>query len=169
MLQNGAEKVYAVDVGSNQLHEKLKNDSRVVNLEKTNARNITKEIVPEDIDFISCDVSFISLKIMLPVIYSLLKNEGEALCLIKPQFEAGKQNIGKNGVVKDKAVHREVVKSIYDFSLSLGFKIKALSFSPIKGPEGNIEYLIYLKKTENNESVSIDIKNVVENSQKELK
>ena len=169
MLQNGAEKVYAVDVGSNQLHEKLKNDSRVVNLEKTNARNITKEIVPEDIDFISCDVSFISLKIMLPVIYSLLKNEGEALCLIKPQFEAGKQNIGKNGVVKDKAVHREVVKSIYDFSLSLGFKIKALSFSPIKGPEGNIEYLIYLKKTENNESVSIDIKNVVENSHKELK
>ena len=168
MLQNGAKKVYAVDVGTNQLHEKLKVDSRVVNLEKTNARNITKEIVPEDVEFISCDVSFISLKMILPVIYNILAAEGEALCLIKPQFEAGKQNIGKNGVVKDKAVHREVVKGIYDFALSLNFKVLSLSYSPIKGPEGNIEYLIYLKKTESNISGNVDIKKVVESSHKEL-
>ncbi len=168
MLQNGAKKVYAVDVGTNQLHEKLKSDSRVVNLEKTNARNITKEIVPDDISFISCDVSFISLKIILPVIKDLLSEGAEAMCLIKPQFEAGKQNIGKNGVVKDKSVHRSVLKDIYDFALSLGLSVLNLSYSPIKGPEGNIEYLIYLKKNNSLIVSDINIKDIVEKSHNEL-
>ncbi|MBE6730232.1 MAG: TlyA family RNA methyltransferase [Ruminococcaceae bacterium] len=168
MLQNGAKKVYAVDVGTNQLHEKLKSDARVVNLEKTNARNITKEAVPEGIDFISCDVSFISLKIILPVIKELLSGYSEAMCLIKPQFEAGKQNIGKNGVVKDKSVHCSVLKDICDFALSLGLSISGLSYSPIKGPEGNIEYLIYLKKNDILTVSDINIKDIVEKSHKEL-
>ena len=146
MLQNGAVKVYAVDVGYGQLAWKLRCDERVVNLERTNIRYITKEQVADLIDFASVDVSFISLKLVLPVIKDFLSENGEMVCLIKPQFEAGRENVGKKGVVRDPKVHIDVVKMIVDFALGVGFDVKGLTFSPIKGPEGNIEYLIYFKK-----------------------
>ena len=152
MLQNGAEKVYSIDVGYGQLAWKLRNDSRVVNLERTNMRNVTDEQVPDKIDFFSIDVSFISLKLLLPVAYMLLADDAEAVCLIKPQFEAGREKVGKKGVVRDPAVHIEVVENIYNFCLENGFSVLGLDFSPIKGPEGNIEYLIYLKKSDNPQS-----------------
>ncbi len=146
MLQNGAEKVYAVDVGHGQLDWKLRNDERVVCMERTNFRYLTPEDMPEQVDFASCDVSFISLtKILLPA-RNLLKDAGEMVCLIKPQFEAGREKVGKKGVVRDKEVHREVICKVMDFADSIGFQIPDLSFSPIRGPEGNIEYLLYLKK-----------------------
>ena len=147
MLQNGAKKVYSIDVGYGQLAWKLRSDERVVNLERTNFRYVTHEQIPEEIDFASVDVSFISLKIILPVMYELLKENGEAVCLIKPQFEAGREKVGKKGVVRDVNVHIEVIENIVDFAASQKFKVLGLSFSPVKGPEGNIEYLIYLKKT----------------------
>ena len=144
MLQNGAEKVYAVDVGHGQLDWKLRNDERVVCMERTNFRYLTPEDMPEQVDFASCDVSFISLtKILLPA-RNLLKDAGEMVCLIKPQFEAGREKVGKKGVVRDKEVHREVICKVMDFADSIGFQIPDLSFSPIRGPEGNIEYLVYL-------------------------
>ncbi len=146
MLQNGAKKVYSIDVGYGQLAWKLRSDSRVVNLERTNFRYVTKEQIPEDIDFASIDVSFISLKLILPVMHSLLKAEGEAVCLIKPQFEAGKENVGKKGVVRDPEIHKNVVESIAKFANSVCFEVLGLDHSPVKGPEGNIEYLMYLKK-----------------------
>lgn len=146
MLQNGAEKVYSVDVGYGQLAWKLRNDSRVVNMERTNIRYLDFELIKDDIDFISIDVSFISLKLVLPVAYKLLRNNGELVALIKPQFEAGRSEVGKKGVVRDIAVHRNVIKTISDFAYELGFSVKGIDFSPIKGPEGNIEFLIYLKK-----------------------
>lgn len=149
MLQNGAVKVYSVDVGYGQLAWKLRCDERVVNLERTNFRYCSREQVPDEIDFSSVDVSFISLKHILPVLNSLLSAEGEAVCLIKPQFEAGKEKVGKKGVVRDLKVHLEVVENIIALSLENGFEVCGLQFSPIKGPEGNIEYLIYLKKSEN--------------------
>ena len=152
MLQNGAEKVYSIDVGYGQLAWKLRNDKRVVNLERTNMRNVTSEQVPDKIDFFSIDVSFISLKLLLPVAYELLADGAEAVCLIKPQFEAGREKVGKKGVVRDPDVHIEVVENIYNFCLDNGFSVLGLDFSPIKGPEGNIEYLIYLKKTDNPQS-----------------
>ena len=145
MLQNGAKKVFAVDVGYGQLAWKLRCDERVVNLERTNVRYLTAEEVGESIDFISVDVSFISLKLVLPVAKTYLSTNGEMVCLIKPQFEAGKENVGKKGVVRDTKVHIDVVKNIVSFAIEAGFDVKGLTFSPVKGPEGNIEYLIYLK------------------------
>lgn len=148
MLQNGAKKVYSVDVGYGQLDWKLRNDPRVVNMERTNIRKVTKEQVPDEIDFFSVDVSFISLKLVLPVARQFMSADGHAVCLIKPQFEAGREKVGKKGVVRDPKVHTEVVEAICSFCLANGFDILGLDFSPIKGPEGNIEYLIYLKKSE---------------------
>ena len=148
MLQNGAQKVYAIDVGYGQLAWKLRTDPRVVNLERTNFRHCTREQVPDAIDFASVDVSFISLRIILPVLYALLRDAGEAVCLIKPQFEAGRENVGKKGVVRDEAVHEDVVRTIAQFSAETGFLVCGLDFSPIKGPEGNIEYLMYLRKAD---------------------
>ena len=145
MLQNGAKKVFAVDVGYGQLAWKLRCDERVVNLERTNVRYLTAEQVGESVDFISVDVSFISLKLVLPVAKTYLSRDGEMVCLIKPQFEAGKENVGKKGVVRDTQVHIDVVKNIISFAIETGFDVKGLTFSPVKGPEGNIEYLIYLK------------------------
>ena len=147
MLMNGAVKVYSIDVGYGQLAWKLRCDERVVNLEKTNFRYVTDEQVKDKIDFASVDVSFISLKHILPNLNSLLIENGQAVCLIKPQFEAGKEKVGKKGVVRDKEVHLEVVKNVIEMALENGFSVKGLQFSPIKGPEGNIEYLIYLEKS----------------------
>jgi 23S rRNA (cytidine1920-2'-O)/16S rRNA (cytidine1409-2'-O)-methyltransferase len=146
MLQNGAVKVYSIDVGHGQLDWKLRNDERVICMEKTNFRYIKPEDIGEQIDFASCDVSFISLtKILLPA-RALLKDEGRMVLLIKPQFEAGREKVGKKGVVRDESVHAEVIEKIVRFALISGFDILRLDYSPIKGPEGNIEYLIYLRK-----------------------
>ena len=148
MLQNGATKVYSVDVGHGQLAWKLRNDERVVCMEKTNFRYLTREDIADDLDFASVDVSFISLtKILLPA-RNLLKDNGKMVCLIKPQFEAGKEKVGKKGVVRDEKVHVEVIEKIFDFIDILDFEFLALDYSPIKGPEGNIEYLIYIEKKE---------------------
>ncbi len=160
MLQNGAVKVYAVDVGHGQLDWKLRNDERVVCMEKTNFRYMQPTDIEDEIDFESCDVSFISLtKIFLPA-RALLKDEGRIVCLIKPQFEAGKEKVGKKGVVRDKAVHREVVEKIVKYAKICGFIILRLDFSPVKGPEGNIEYLIYMQKdaSRNDEIAGLDEK-----------
>ena len=147
MLQNGARKVYSVDVGYGQFAWKLRQDRRVVNMERTNIRYVTREDIGELIDFASIDVSFISLKLVLPPAYNLLKDDGEIVALIKPQFEAGKGQVGKKGVVRDKKVHFQVIREVIDFATSNGFALLGLSYSPIKGPEGNIEYLAYLKKS----------------------
>ncbi len=169
MLQNGAVKVYSIDVGYGQLAWKLRTDERVVNLERTNMRNVTAELVPDKIDFFSIDVSFISLKLLLPVARELLSDNAEAVCLIKPQFEAGREKVGKKGVVRDPAVHCEVVRTIYDFCLDNGYSVLGLDYSPIKGPEGNIEYLIYLKKSDSPESfVDITPEILVRQSHDEL-
>ena len=165
MLQNGATKVYAIDVGHGQLAWKLRNDERVVCMEKTNIRYV----VPEDIDelaaFSSIDVSFISLtKVLLPV-KNLLTEDGQVVCLIKPQFEAGREKVGKKGVVRDRAVHEEVISIVMDYASSIDFYPLALDFSPVKGPEGNIEYLLFLSKNKQDQEIvdasSIDIKAVV--------
>lgn len=147
MLQNGASRVYSIDVGYGQLAWKLRRDSRVINLERTNFRYVTRDQVPDEIDFASVDVSFISLSRILPVLQQLLRAEGEAVCLIKPQFEAGREKVGKNGVVRDRKVHCEVIERVQQLALDNQFDILGLDFSPVKGPKGNIEYLIYLKKT----------------------
>ena len=138
-----------IDVGYGQLAWKLRNDPRVVNLERTNARYITKELVPDPISFFSVDVSFISLTIILPAVRPLLEDAGQAVCLIKPQFEAGREKVGKKGVVRDKAVHQEVIDKIQQFALENGYSVLGLTFSPVKGPEGNIEYLLHLERSEN--------------------
>lgn len=148
MLQNGAAKVYAIDVGTNQLAWKLRQDDRVISMEQTNIRYVTREDVPEAIGFSSIDVAFISLKKVLLPVYQLLEEQGRVVALVKPQFEAGREKVGKKGVVRDKKVHLEVVCEIMKFALETGFTILELSFSPIKGPEGNIEYLLYLEKPE---------------------
>lgn len=146
MLQNGAVKVYSVDVGHGQLDWKLRSDERVVCMEKTNFRYMVRDDISDELDFASVDVSFISLtKILLPA-RNLLKDGGKMVCLIKPQFEAGKEKVGKKGVVREKSVHEEVIHKVMDFAESIGFDILDLEFSPIKGPEGNIEYLIYIRK-----------------------
>lgn len=146
MLQNGASKVYSVDVGHGQLAWSLRNDERVVCMEKTNFRYLTREDIQDDLDFASVDVSFISLsKILLPA-RRLLKDHGQMVCLIKPQFEAGKEKVGKKGVVREQSVHQEVIEKIYTLADILGFQILGLEYSPIKGPEGNIEYLIHIEK-----------------------
>lgn len=150
MLQNGAVKVYAIDVGHGQLDWKLRNDPRVVCMEKTNIRYVTPEQIPEPIDFASIDVSFISLTKVLGPVRALLKDGGRIVCLIKPQFEAGREKVGKKGVVREKSVHLEVIQMVMDFALSAGFQILNLDYSPIRGPEGNIEYLLYLQKSGEN-------------------
>lgn len=170
MLQNGAKKVYSIDVGYGQLAWKLRSDERVVNLERTNFRYVTNEQVSDPLDFASVDVSFISLSHILPVMHSLLKADGRAVCLIKPQFEAGKENVGKKGVVRDRAVHIQVIKKIIDFALSNGFTVLNLDFSPIKGPEGNIEYLCYLEKNDSPQFLSpVSAEEIVEASYNVLK
>lgn len=146
MLQNQAAKVYAVDVGYGQLDWKLRNDARVVCMEKTNIRYVREEDIREAIDFASIDVSFISLSKVFPVLASLLREEGEAVALIKPQFEAGREKVGKKGVVREPSVHREVIGKVFSYARTEGFRIEALSYSPIKGPEGNIEYLMHIHK-----------------------
>ena len=155
MLQNGALRVYAIDVGYGQLAWKLRTDERVVNMERTNIRNVTLDMLEGPIDFASIDVAFISLTKVLPVAYELLKENGEIAALIKPQFEAGRENVGKKGVVRAPEVHREVINKVVSFSRELGFAIKGLTFSPVKGPEGNIEYLVWLAKSEAEEE-SVD-------------
>lgn len=145
MLQNGAAKVYAVDVGHGQLDWKLRNDPRVICMEKTNIRYVTPGDIPETLDFASIDVSFISLTKVLGPVKSLLKEDGQVVCLIKPQFEAGRKEVGKKGVVRDKAVHLEVICMVAAYARQIGFQISGLDFSPVRGPEGNIEYLLYLK------------------------
>lgn len=169
MLQNGAKKVYSIDVGYGQLAWKLRTDERVVNLERTNFRHVTKEIIPEEIDFASVDVSFISLKLIIPVMKELLKDGGKAVCLIKPQFEAGKEKVGKKGVVRELSTHIEVVSEIKNFVLENGFSVLNLDFSPIKGPQGNIEYLIYIQKDEKcDDFVTLSVSEIVENSHDRL-
>ncbi|MBE5962677.1 MAG: TlyA family RNA methyltransferase [Lachnospiraceae bacterium] len=145
MLQNGAVKVFAVDVGTNQLAWKLRNDERVISMEKTNIRYVTPVEIGEFVDFVSIDVAFISLtKVLIPV-RNLMKDGAEIVCLIKPQFEAGREKVGKKGVVRDKSVHEEVIRKIILFSAEIGFEMLHLDFSPIKGPEGNIEYLLHMR------------------------
>jgi 23S rRNA (cytidine1920-2'-O)/16S rRNA (cytidine1409-2'-O)-methyltransferase len=147
MLQNGAAKVYAVDVGYGQFAWKLRQDERVVCMEKTNIRYVTQEQIGELLDFASVDVSFISLSKVLPVAWNLLKEDGEMVCLIKPQFEAGREKVGKKGVVRDWKTHLEVIRKVIGFAKETGFAVCGLDYSPVKGPEGNIEYLIYLRKS----------------------
>lgn len=172
MLQNGAVKVYSVDVGYGQLDWKLRNDPRVVCMEKTNIRYVVPEDIQEPPAFASIDVSFISLtRVLLPV-RNLLTEDGEIVCLIKPQFEAGREKVGKKGVVRDPAVHREVIDSVVSYAMSIALEPHHLSFSPIKGPEGNIEYLLHLKKRPEGSSVSycveVQVEDVVAEAHKEL-
>ncbi len=146
LLQNGAAKVYAVDVGYGQLAWKLRTDERVVNMERTNLRYITAEQIPEPLDLGVCDVAFISIRLILPAVRELLRDDADMICLIKPQFEAGREKVGKNGVVRDPKVHLEVLQSFLEYFPGAGFSLMGLDFSPIRGPEGNIEYLAWLKK-----------------------
>ena len=169
MLQNGAVKVYSVDVGYGQFAWKLRQDPRVVCMEKTNIRYVTPADIDDVLDFASVDVSFISLtKVLIPA-RELLRDGGEMVCLIKPQFEAGREKVGKKGVVRDKAVHEEVVERIIEFASQNGFFVKNLEYSPIKGPEGNIEYLVYIRKDETGGGdAAVDIKAVVDAAHGEL-
>ena len=169
MLQNGAKKVYSVDVGYGQFAWKLRQDPRVVCMEKTNIRYVTPEDIDDVLDFASVDVSFISLTKVLPAAYALLKDGGQMVCLIKPQFEAGREKVGKKGVVRDKAVHEEVIERIITFALENGFSVHHLEYSPIKGPEGNIEYLVHIEKSDEAiKEESVDIHAVVEAAHGEL-
>lgn len=163
MLQNGARKVYSVDVGYGQLDWKLRQDERVVNMERTNIRYIEREKVEEALDFVSIDVSFISLSKVLPVARELLSDEGEIVFLIKPQFEAGRENVGKNGVVRDSKIHKEVLHRVLGFAAEIGFSFYALTFSPIKGPKGNIEFLCYATVKEV-EGVELNIDELVDSA-----
>ncbi len=159
MLQNGAQKVYSVDVGYGQFAWKLRTDPRVVCMEKTNIRYVTPEDIADALDFASVDVSFISLTKVLPAAHELLRENGEMVCLIKPQFEAGREKVGKKGVVRDPKVHQEVIEKVIGFALENGFSVLHLSFSPIKGPEGNIEYLVHIVKNQKGscaEDVSVE-------------
>lgn len=171
MLQNGASKVYSIDVGYGQLDWKLRTDERVINLERTNFRYVTEKEVPDKLDFASVDVSFISLKLILPALKNLLKDNASAVLLIKPQFEAGKDKVGKKGVVRDKNVHYEVIENVIRYINDNDLKLCGLTFSPIKGPEGNIEYLAYICNV-NHSNYNLDydfkVENVVELSHAEL-
>ncbi len=169
MLQNGAKKVYSIDVGYGQLAWKLRTDERVVNLERTNFRYVTRQQVPDQLDFASVDVSFISLSLIIPVMRELLCQGGQAVCLIKPQFEAGKENVGKKGVVRDKAVHIAVIEKIITIIKENNFSLLGLDFSPIKGPEGNIEYLCHIQKTDSPSINTFSAVDVVEASYNALK
>lgn len=169
LLKNGCRKVFAVDVGRGQLSDELSNDLRVKNLEGVNIRYIDCRLLDEPINFFTVDVSFISLSLVLEKIHDVIQNNACGVCLIKPQFEAGKSNVGKNGVVKDSKVHCDVINRICNFCLDVGFSVAALDFSPVKGPEGNIEYLIYIQKCSNvRVSDSIDIKKIVRLSHEQL-
>lgn len=168
MLQNGAKKVYAVDVGYGQFAWKLRQDERVICMEKTNIRYVTPEDIADRLDFASVDVSFISLTKVLEPARNLLQDDGEMVCLIKPQFEAGREKVGKKGVVREKSVHEEVICKVIDYAVSIGFVVLNLEYSPIKGPEGNIEYLVYIKKAETGSASEIDVKAVVEAAHGEL-
>ena len=168
MLQSGAKKVYAIDVGYGQLAWKLRQDERVINLERTNIRNITSEKISDALNFCSIDVSFISLEKVLPVAKNLLSEDGEIIALIKPQFEAGREQVGKKGVVRDKKIHCAVLEKILQITEEINLKVCGLDYSPIKGPEGNIEYLIYLKKIERDEVKKIFINELVEKAHAEL-
>ena len=171
MLQNGAVKVYAVDVGNGQLAWKLRQDERVVCMEKTNIRYVTRDQIADPIEFASIDVAFISLTKVLEPVKELLTPDGEIVALIKPQFEAGREQVGKKGVVRDKAVHLEVVEKILDYAAGIGFQILNLEFSPIKGPEGNIEYLVHLKNHEEGtvcDHAQVDPKDIVEQAHQAL-
>ena len=171
MLQNGAVKVFAVDVGRGQLDWKLRQDERVISMEKTNIRYVKPEDIGEPVAFASVDVSFISLGLVLPAARELLTADGRMVCLIKPQFEAGREKVGKKGVVRDPAVHIEVIEKVIGIADQLHFKVLGLDYSPIKGPEGNIEYLIYLEKRPEDEMIlheKVDAKWVVEQSHTSL-
>ncbi len=173
MLQNGAKKVYSIDVGYGQLDWKLRTDDRVINLERTNIRYITEKEVPEKIDFFSVDVSFISLCLVLPVARKFMKDTAKAVCLIKPQFEAGRENVGKKGVVRDYKIHIEVINKIKDFVINNGFDVLGIDYSPVKGPEGNIEYLMYLGMTESeignvSDNIIGSVEEIVEKSHYDL-
>ncbi len=161
MLQNGAVKVYAVDVGYGQFAWSLRQDSRVVCMEKTNIRYVQPDDIDDVLDFASVDVSFISLEKVLPAAKELLSPQGEMVCLIKPQFEAGREKVGKKGVVRDPEVHREVIEKILAFAQGIGFSIKNLEFSPIKGPEGNMEYLVHISKEQGSHKEAVDVSRVV--------
>lgn len=167
MLQNGAVKVYSVDVGYGQLDWKLRNDGRVVCMERTNARYLTHEQIPDELDFASIDVSFISLKLILPAVHNVLKPGGHVACLVKPQFEAGREKVGKKGVVRDPAVHLEVLEHFMQHAKESGFTVLDMTYSPIRGPEGNIEYLGYLESGEWVEK-EFDLKALVEASHSDL-
>ena len=166
MLKNGASKVFAIDVGYGQLAWTLRTDERVVCMERTNVRYVEPEQIGDPADFASIDVSFISLKKVIPVVIKLTGEAGEILCLIKPQFEAGREKVGKHGVVRDPKVHEEVIGDIIRFSIDNGLFVKAIDFSPIKGPEGNIEYLLYLSKTSGNNDLEELLKKASETVEK---
>ena len=170
MLQNGAVKIFAIDVGRGQLDWKLRQDERVVCMEKTNIRYVTPEDIGEPIDFSSIDVSFISLTKVLEPIRNYLTPEGEIVALIKPQFEAGREKVGKKGVVRERSTHHEVIEKVAQYAHSIGFEILNIDFSPIKGPEGNIEYLIHLKKCPDGQppEISVDLSSVVDHAFEEL-
>lgn len=167
MLQNGAARVYAVDVGYGQLAWKLRSDPRVVCLERTNARYLTSEQIPEPLDFASIDVSFISLKLIFPALHGLLKENGHLACLIKPQFEAGREKVGKKGVVRDPKVHLEVLEHFLEHAKESNFTVLGITYSPIRGPEGNIEYLGYLEKSDGQDQIP-DLKALVAESHQVL-
>jgi len=167
LLQHGAGKVYAVDVGYGQLAWKLRNDERVVNLERTNLRYVTAEQIPERIDLAVMDVSFISIRLVIPAVKALLKPDADFICLIKPQFEAGREEVGKKGVVRDSAVHERVVREILDFVPGVGLTAVGLDYSPIKGPEGNIEYLCHMKNS-TGEQIDFDVSGLVAASHESL-
>ncbi len=169
MLQNGASKVYAIDVGYGQLAWKLRSDERVVNLERTNFRYCTSEQIPDKLQFASVDVSFISLSIIIPALVPLMEDGAEAVCLIKPQFEAGKEKVGKNGVVREPEIHKEVVYKILEVMKNNSLSVLGLDFSPIKGPEGNIEYLIYVKNNGQGEVAdAVNVDEVISHSHSNL-
>lgn len=163
MLKNGCKKVYAIDVGHSQLEESLRVNSKVVNLEKTNFRYINTKVFVENIDFVSIDVSFISLSLILPKVSEICNNNTQIVALIKPQFEAGKKNVGKHGIVKDKKVHAKVIKDVYTYCENNDLHVLNLTFSPIAGGNGNIEYLVHLKSNKNNSTVSFVDSNLIEN------
>jgi 23S rRNA (cytidine1920-2'-O)/16S rRNA (cytidine1409-2'-O)-methyltransferase len=164
MLQNGAVKVYSVDVGHGQLAWKLRNDERVICMEKTNFRYMKPEDIDDELDFASVDVSFISLDKILGPAHELLKPDAQMVCLIKPQFEAGKDKVGKKGVVREPQIHIEVIENVFKFTLEKGFEILHLDFSPIRGPEGNIEYLMHLKKTDKPQILGDEFKTLIDNT-----
>lgn len=169
MLQHGAKKVYAIDVGYGQLAWKLRSNVQVVNMERTNIKNVTRADFLDELDFISIDVAFISLEKVLPVVYNVLKDSGEVVALIKPQFEAGREHVGKKGVVRDKKIHAAVIEKVLNCAAGLGFEVRGINFSPVKGSEGNIEYLAYLTKNLAASAFdSAEILSVVDSAHEEL-